>query len=203
MHGGGDRFETGAVHQRFAGKSCPASPPRALRNGRRQPADKQTGCDWVRLGVAGAVWDQLSRACRRTSSADVRSCGFSPLGLQPGLPPRKLRGGSRRGASLIRKRSVVRIHVRPPVICREIAFAPRSTTARLQSFCNQNACTWMARNGPDCVSPGRPGGCACRTFTARGERNQRVWQRATEATELTEPTDLGSGPSCRDSRVLL
>ena len=73
LHGGGRRFEPDAVHQSFAGKSCPLPTPRGLQIARRQPDDKQTGCGRVRLGTSraksGPWWPVVTGWRARPTSA--------------------------------------------------------------------------------------------------------------------------------------
>jgi len=46
-----------------------------------------------------------------------------------------------------RRRSAVRTRCGPPAICRDFSSSPLRPNRRLQSFCNPNAWSWMARNG--------------------------------------------------------
>ena len=90
LHGGGQGFDSPAVHPVFPGRSCPASPSRDPRITRRQPADKQTGCGVVRLGTSEAT-DATDHSTVQLSVVAPGACPGPPAG---GPEQPRERGGS-------------------------------------------------------------------------------------------------------------
>jgi hypothetical protein len=82
LHGGGHRFEPGAVHHRFAGKSRSECPSRAPPKARLQPSCSPNPC--AHTGADGAHWYWLGRTRRLTGSADIR---FSQTHLRGSAAP--------------------------------------------------------------------------------------------------------------------
>ena len=90
------------------------------------------------IGFVGTPWETGPRFSLQMATLVVTAC--DSLGR---LGPR----WAGQSACLIRKRSVVRIHVRPPLICSEIAFPKSSAGRRLQPFCNPNAWEGVEEHG--------------------------------------------------------
>jgi hypothetical protein len=58
LHGGGRRFEPDAVHQRFAAKSCAASPRKTPETPADNPMTNKLGAAWCGLGATEAINDR-------------------------------------------------------------------------------------------------------------------------------------------------